>query len=107
MAVGSGNREEVVTAAKNAVAAVAAEGTGAVVLAAATVAMVMPDNISKGGADNSGRNRGSSRATTINQPKRDSSRGENGSRGSGSGSSGSGSSGGSCGGSKYNNRGRL
>ena len=67
--MGSGNREEVVTVAKKAatVAAMVAEGIGAVVLAAATVAMALADNSGNGGAGNRSGNRGSGRATTINQ----------------------------------------
>jgi hypothetical protein len=45
----------------------AAEGTGAVVSAAVTVAMALADNSSNGRAGNGGKNRGSSGATTINQ----------------------------------------
>ena len=69
LAVVSGIREEVVTAAEKGVAmgAAAAEGIWAVVLAAAKVAMAAADNSGNGGAGNGGGNRGSSGATTINQ----------------------------------------
>ncbi len=49
-----------------AVVVVAADGIWAVVLAMAKVAMALADNSGIGGAGNSGRNRGSGRATTIN-----------------------------------------
>ena len=70
MAAVSGIREEVVTAAKTAVAVVAAaaaEGIWALVLAVAKVAMALADNCGNGRAGNGGRNRGSGGATTINQ----------------------------------------
>ena len=73
LALGSGIREEVVTAAKKATGvavgaeAGAAKGIGAVVLAVATVVMVSADNSGNDGAGNVSRIRGSGGATTINQ----------------------------------------
>ena len=64
--VGGGQwKEEVVMAVKK--SGPAAEGTGAVVLAAVTVAMTSADVIAKRGVGNGGGNRGSGGATTINQ----------------------------------------
>ena len=89
MAVVSGIREEVVTAAKKA----ARKEYG--VLATAKVALVSVDNSINGRAGNGGRNRGSGGATTFNQNAA--------AVGGSSGGSGSGGSGGRGG---YNGRGR-
>ena len=69
LVVGSGFREEVVTAAKKSPAAVAtaAEGIRAVVSETMTVAMATADNSGNGGTGKGGGNRGSSRQTTSNQ----------------------------------------
>ena len=68
--VGGGQwNQEVATAAKKApvAAATAAKGIGAVVLEAATVAMVFADSSGNGGAGNDVRNRGSGSAIARNQ----------------------------------------
>ncbi len=106
MAVVSGIREEVVTAAKKVVAAVAAvaEGIWAMVLAAAKVTIASADNSGKGGAGNDGENRGSGRATTINQNVAAVGSGGTGISGGGGGGGSGGSGSGGCGG--YNGRGR-
>ncbi len=75
-------------------AAAAAEGIWAVVLAAAKVAMASADNSGNDRAGNHGRNRGSSGAKTINQNAA-AVVGSGGGSGGGSGSGG------------YNGRGRL
>ena len=93
MAVVSGIREEVVTAAKKvaavavvAAAATAAEGIWAMVLAASKVAMASADNSGNGRAGNDGGNRGSNGATTINQNAAAVGGGSGGGGGGGSGS---------------------
>ena len=110
LAVVSGIRREVVTAAKKAVAMAvmaAAEGIWAVVLVAVTkLAMALADNSGNDGTGNGGGNRGSGGATTINQNAATvGGSGGSTSMGVGGGNcSGSGDSGG-CGG--CNGRGRL